>query len=63
MAHSCKGICIEYIYQKMKNSEKYNFCKRCTYCGIFLRTDQIHCPCCGIILRTKPRNKKIISEK
>ena len=58
MGHSCRGYCVDYVCQGIPNGEKYEFCKRCTYCGVFLKTDQVRCPCCGVVLRTKPRNKK-----
>jgi len=57
MSASCKGRCVDYQCQKMKNGEKYLFCKRCTFCGIFISFDGIRCPCCKIILRTKPRGR------
>ena len=59
MGHMCKGHCQYYTCEKMPNAQKYQYCKRCTYCGVFLKTTQIRCPCCGIILRTKSRKKKL----
>jgi hypothetical protein len=32
--------------------------KRCTFCGIFMSTDDARCMCCKAVLRTKPRSKK-----
>ena len=58
MGRSCKGFCLDYVCKGIPNSEKYELCKRCTYCGIFLKTIQLRCPCCGVVLRTKPRGKK-----
>ena len=61
MARSYKGYCIDYLCQKIKNGEKYKFCKRCSFCGVFLNTTEIRCPCCKVVLRTNPRNGKIRS--
>ena len=40
-------------------SMKYQYgLKRCSWCEVWLDTEQIRCPCCKMILRTKSRNKK-----
>ena len=31
--------------------------KRCTFCGIFLSSNDSRCICCKAVLRTKPRSK------
>ncbi|MGI9566657.1 MAG: hypothetical protein ACR2LL_06550 [Nitrosopumilus sp.] len=58
MGRSCRGYCIDYVCQGIPNGIKYEYCKRCTFCGLFLKTEQVRCPCCKVILRTKPRNKR-----
>ena len=58
MGRSCKGICIQYEGPKVPNGLRYDLGhKRCTYCSLFLDTDENRCPCCKVVLRTKPRNK------
>lgn len=59
MGRSCRGYCLDYVCQGIPNGIKYELCKRCTYCGVFLKTTQVRCPCCGVTLRTKPRSKKL----
>ena len=59
MGASCKGICIQMKHRPVPNAKKYEFgLKRCSWCEVFLSTDEIRCPCCRMILRTKSRNKK-----
>ncbi len=56
MGQMCKGVCIEYIGPRMQNGKKYGSGqKRCSYCELFILTDEVRCPCCGVILRTKSR--------
>ena len=46
------------------NSKKYEFgLKRCSWCEVFMATEEIRCPCCKMILRTKSRNKKKLIAK
>ena len=64
MGASCKGVCIHAQANKIPNSLKYQFgLKRCSWCEVWLDTDQIRCSCCKMILRTKSRNKKKSSAK
>ena len=59
MGASCKGICTKEKITKIPNSQKYGFgLKRCSWCEVWLDTEDIRCPCCKMILRTKSRNKK-----
>jgi len=59
MGASCKGICTMHKATKVPNSQKYQFgLKRCSWCEVWLDTEDIRCPCCKMILRTKSRNKK-----
>ena len=64
MGASSKGICIQMKHSPVPNAKKYEFgLKRCSWCEVFLATDEIRCPCCKMILRTKSRNKKkLLSE-
>jgi len=60
MGASCKGICTQNQITKVPNSQKYQFgLKRCSWCEVWLDTNEIRCECCKMILRTKARNKKI----
>ena len=59
MGASCKGICLHIDTEKIPNGQKYEYgLKRCSWCNIWLETDDVRCPCCKMILRTKSRNKK-----
>tara|TARA_B100000029_G_scaffold101452_2_gene91754 strand:- start:6051 stop:6284 length:234 start_codon:yes stop_codon:yes gene_type:complete len=59
MGASCKGICLQISHHAIPNAKKYEFgLKRCSWCEVFLSTDDVRCPCCKMILRTKSRNKK-----
>ena len=59
MGAACKGICLNLEREKIPNGEKYKSgLKRCSWCDIWLETDDVRCLCCRMILRTKSRNKK-----
>ena len=59
MGASCKGICLQLKHKSITNAKKYQFgLKRCSWCEVFMSTEEIRCPCCKMILRTKSRNKK-----
>ena len=59
MGASCKGICRLSETTKVPNSHKYEYgLKRCSWCEVWLNTDEIRCLCCKMILRTKSRNKR-----
>ncbi len=59
MGASCRGICVLESITKVPNSQKYQFgLKRCSWCEVWLDTNDIRCTCCKMILRTKSRNKK-----
>ncbi|MGI9567418.1 MAG: hypothetical protein ACR2LL_10465 [Nitrosopumilus sp.] len=58
MGRRCIGICVRYKSTSISNGLKYKLGqKRCSYCGLFMDTENVRCPCCKVILRTKPRNK------
>ena len=58
MGASCKGICRLSEKIKVPNSRKYEYgLKRCSWCDVYMATEEIRCPCCKMILRTKARNR------
>jgi hydrogenase nickel incorporation protein HypA/HybF len=58
MGRTCRGICIYSKGVPMSNGKRYeNGQKRCSYCGLFLETSEVRCPCCKTILRVKSRSK------
>ena len=65
MAASCRGVCTRFDEAIVATALKYESgYKRCSFCGIFLKTDFIRCPCCNLILRTRSRvNPKRRSRK
>jgi hypothetical protein len=53
------GICTRHKAQKPVGHGRYaGGQKRCQICEIFIKWDDLWCPCCGYRLRTKPRNLK-----
>jgi len=61
MGASCKGICNKLSINKIPNALKYQFgLKRCSWCEIWIDTEEVRCPCCRMILRTRARGKKRI---
>ena len=55
----CNGVCVRYKAKKPASGGRYeNGQKRCQVCEVFLKTDEMWCPCCGLRLRSKPRNSK-----
>ena len=57
MGRTCNGICYQYTGAKMPNGLRYDMGqKRCSFCSLFIETDEVRCPCCKVVLRTKPRN-------
>ena len=55
----CKGVCNRYRAPKPVGAGRYaSGQKRCQICEVFMKTDEMWCPCCGYRLRSKPRNKK-----
>jgi predicted amidophosphoribosyltransferase len=56
---ACKGICVRHKAMKPVGIGRYSTGqKRCQICEIFLKWDELWCPCCGYRLRTRPRNLK-----
>jgi len=59
MGRTCRGICIMHKADPVPNKVRYKLGqKRCTFCGLFLTTEQTRCLCCQAVLRTKARSKK-----
>ena len=59
MGASCKGICIQMKHSSIPNSKKYELgLKRCSWCEVWLKLDEVMCPCCRMKLRTKARGNK-----
>lgn len=64
MGRTCKGICLRYRAESVPNKIRYEIGhKRCTFCGLFLKIDEIRCICCKAVLRTKPRGSKEKKQK
>lgn len=56
---TCKGICTKYQVTKQFGKSWYEGGnKMCTVCDIFIRYNDVRCPCCNFSLRTRPRNNK-----
>jgi hydrogenase nickel incorporation protein HypA/HybF len=56
---SCKGVCKTKYREFLGDSKlKYNGQKRCGACDIYLRYDDIKCPCCKSILHVRPRHSR-----
>ena len=54
-----RGICIRYKAHKPTYSSRYaNGKKHCRLCNLFIKWDELWCPCWGYKLRTKPRHSK-----
>ncbi len=57
MGRTCKGICLRYEARSAANKIRYDIGqKRCTFCGLFLKVEDVRCICCKAVLRTKPRS-------
>ena len=55
----CKGICQRQKVVKVYGTPRYaNGEKRCNQCEVFLKIENVFCPCCNIRLRTHPKNPK-----
>ena len=59
LGRTCRNICKKYQADPVPNKIRYEIGqKRCTFCGIFLSTEDVRCMCCKAVLRTKSRSKK-----
>jgi RNA polymerase subunit RPABC4/transcription elongation factor Spt4 len=58
MASVCNGICIRHKSIKQHHQTNYTAgVKRCQVCEIFMKWDDLFCPCCGFRMRTRPRTR------
>ena len=56
---TCKGICIRHKVKKKFGGGWYDSgAKRRNVCNIFIKWDDIRCPCCNSVLRTQPTSGK-----
>ena len=53
---TCKGICHRHRAQERSGDRYANGQKRCQVCQIYMKCDELRCPCCKSKLRTKSRN-------
>ncbi len=54
---ACNGTCIHYKAKSNSGNSHYELGhKRCTGCDIFMKWDEVHCPCCNLNLRTRPKS-------
>lgn len=54
--HTCKNLCLR--IQAQKGEKNYQVSKRCSLCSVFIKTDDVHCPCCKYVLRYNVRTRK-----
>ena len=59
LGRTCRNVCKRHQADPVPNKIRYEIGqKRCTFCGIFLNSQDVRCICCKAVLRTKPRSKK-----
>ena len=59
LGRTCRNIYKRHQAEPVPNKIRYEIGqKRCTFCGIFLNSEDVRCMCCKAVLRTKPRSKK-----
>ncbi len=51
----CNGICLQYEVTKTKNGWYVEGVKRCHTCEIFIKWNNIKCPCCKGRLSGRPK--------
>ncbi|WP_100183330.1 hypothetical protein [Candidatus Nitrosotenuis aquarius] len=55
----CRGYCkTKYKECLGEFSLKYNGQKRCGICDVYLKTQEIKCPCCKSVLHVRPRHSR-----
>jgi predicted amidophosphoribosyltransferase len=56
MVLGCKGLCdrLETTGGGKRSAYQAGY-KRCSACGVFIKTDDRRCPCCKLPLRLKKR--------
>ncbi|WP_420544576.1 hypothetical protein [Nitrosopumilus sp.] len=57
MPPQCKGICSRISAEnKFGNANRYaQGYKRCNFCAVFFKINDLRCPCCGLKMRTRSR--------
>jgi len=57
---SCKGIChrIQHKRPNTVSSIYANGISYCKTCEVWIKSDELKCPCCNFRLRKKPRSVK-----
>jgi len=59
MGRNCRGICNRFSAPNHVNGGLYSTGhKRCNTCEIYLKTEELECPCCNNQLRNRPRNSR-----
>ena len=57
---SCNGICTRYKVSKSNGVRRYEAgLKRCTICNIYIKCNELSCPCCNMKLRLSTRYTKL----
>ena len=54
---ACKGTCKQYNVSEINGGRYKDGQKRCRSCEIYLKCNDLLCPCCGLRLRVGPRTK------
>lgn len=63
MPANCRGICSR-LRSKVENRIAYKTGhKRCIYCDVYFKTDDLRCPCCSSRLRSNARNSSVRDER
>lgn len=56
---TCRGYCKTKYKEFLGDvSLKYNGQKRCGVCDVYLKWQDIKCPCCKSVLHVRPRHSK-----
>ncbi|MDH5697393.1 MAG: hypothetical protein OEY54_02575 [Nitrosopumilus sp.] len=58
----CCGVCIRYKAKKPTDRDLSRYeagQKYCSYCVVFMKVDELRCPCCKKQLKTRSKNKAI----
>ncbi|QLH10772.1 hypothetical protein DSQ20_04270 [Nitrosarchaeum sp. AC2] len=58
MTYRCNGICVLHKVIPFSTRKYENGQKRCSFCSIFIKTQNLRCICCHSLLRTKSRTSK-----
>lgn len=61
-AHGCRGRCGEFGIRSNGKGAYASGMKRCIRCEVWVRTDDVFCPCCRAKLRTRARAHRTVRE-